>query len=294
MIILKSIGALFVKLWRWIKETAWVQPLLIVGGIFAIIFSIPYITDWVNSWGYGASGAYFSSKLQSLEGERDEYSLGTENDYLTDADKITMDIYKNTTFAYNGEYSSIDSAYGEKFFLVFTGDDCSGCDAAEEGFKALLDTDNWGSLFIAEDYQSFKDPSKLLYTINASEVSSNDGDYDVEGTNDKAFYRYLYRNLNFFNETGYRLEESPYKLNRSIGDTNYDNYTTPALKDFVTPTILLVDYTETAQAQNRAGVSEVLFGLSGDTELDKAKVLLSMWDHCTSRTDNPFGSNYAG
>ena len=37
MIILKAIGAFFVKIWRWIKDTAWVQPLLIVGAIFAAL-----------------------------------------------------------------------------------------------------------------------------------------------------------------------------------------------------------------------------------------------------------------
>ena len=44
MNILRKIATPFVAIWRWIKETAWVQPLLIVGIIFAIIFSIPSIT----------------------------------------------------------------------------------------------------------------------------------------------------------------------------------------------------------------------------------------------------------
>ena len=43
MKILRAIGHFFAKIGRWIANTAWVQPLLIVGGIFAIIFSIPYI-----------------------------------------------------------------------------------------------------------------------------------------------------------------------------------------------------------------------------------------------------------
>jgi hypothetical protein len=49
MKVLKAIGDFFVRIWRWIKETAWVQPLLIVGAIFAIIFSIPYFTKWISS-----------------------------------------------------------------------------------------------------------------------------------------------------------------------------------------------------------------------------------------------------
>lgn len=56
---LKVIGTPFIKLWTWIKETAWVQPLLIVGIIFAIIFSIPSITSWVQSWNFGSDSYTF-------------------------------------------------------------------------------------------------------------------------------------------------------------------------------------------------------------------------------------------
>ena len=41
MYILKSLSAAFSRFWCWIRETAWVLPLLIVVGIFAVIFSIP-------------------------------------------------------------------------------------------------------------------------------------------------------------------------------------------------------------------------------------------------------------
>ena len=67
MKLLKGIGNLFVKLWRWIKETAWVQPLLIVGGIFLIIFSIPYISNWVSSWfSADATTSYFNAHKINL------------------------------------------------------------------------------------------------------------------------------------------------------------------------------------------------------------------------------------
>ncbi len=286
MIILKAIGAFFVKVWRWIKETAWVQPLLIVGAIFAVIFSIPYITDWVNSWGYGAAGTFFNSQKQSLEGQLPSGVDGDE----TKADIIINDIWENTQHAYAGEYDKIDSSkYGDKFFLIFTADDCSGCTTAEDGFETL--DDDWGDIFVPEDY---KDHSSLtFYTINTSEESSNDDDYEEPaGYNDKAFYRFLDKHMEFFNETGYQLEQAPYKNNKSISDSSYENYSTPKFADFSAPTILLVDYTAAAQAQNRAGVSEILFGVSGSTEVEVAKELLRMWDHTTSRTDNPFSASY--
>ncbi len=286
MIVLKAIGAFFVKVWRWIKETAWVQPLLIVGAIFAVIFSIPYITEWVNSWGYGTPGTFFNSKKQSLEGQVASGEDGADSK----ADIIINDVWENTQHAYNGEWDKIDSkAFGDKFFLVFTGDDCSGCTSAEEGFDAL--DDEWGDILVPEDYSTHK--SLTFYTINTSETSSNDENYEEPaGYNDKAFYRFLDKHLSFFNETGYVLENAPYKNNKSVGDTSYENYSTPKFSDFTVPTILLVDYTKAAEDQNRGGVCEVLFGVSGSTKLDKARELLNMWNHTTSRTDNPFGANY--
>ena len=90
MFILKSIGAFFVKIWRWIKETAWVQPLLIVGAIFAIIFSIPSITNAVSSWTKTTSGSWLLEYRVSLEGET--YSQDSSN-----ADKLTKTVEAQQT-----------------------------------------------------------------------------------------------------------------------------------------------------------------------------------------------------
>ena len=66
MVVLRAIGRFFARIGRWIRDTAWVQPLLIVGGIFAIIFSVPYITSWVKTWGTTTSESekfYQNTKL---------------------------------------------------------------------------------------------------------------------------------------------------------------------------------------------------------------------------------------
>ena len=96
MFILKAIGSLFVKLWRWIKETAWVQPLLIVGAIFALIFSIPSITSWVGSWDFSTENSYYLSKKLTLESEGDDDTSSSA------ADVFTNSLYKNTLAAYEG------------------------------------------------------------------------------------------------------------------------------------------------------------------------------------------------
>lgn len=43
-----ALAKFFGAIWGWIKNTAWVQPLLIVGLIFAVIFSIKPITNTVS------------------------------------------------------------------------------------------------------------------------------------------------------------------------------------------------------------------------------------------------------
>jgi len=125
MKILRAIGHFFAKIGRWIANTAWVQPLLIVGGIFAIIFSIPYIkrgfenlfkndTDTDYQW--------YEGKALSLEenGQADRL-LG----YLESYDS------KNA--------SKIKDEFGSKFFLSFSKQSCSNCKDAVEGYVNASD-----------------------------------------------------------------------------------------------------------------------------------------------------------
>lgn len=288
MIILKALGAFFVKIWRWIKETAWVQPLLIVGAIFAIIFSIPSLTSWVNSWGLTSEGAYFNSKKETLEGEKDYKEANGE--LITNADKITDSIYKNMELIGQDKVDQIDtSSYGEKFFLIYTKSDNETSNKAESGLKYL--SDNWGDLYIptAANGTSFS-----FYSIFTDEESSNDDDYDQTDIDDKAFYRYLNCHLSFFNGCYDSLYAAPYRTNKSVADTNYENFSTPNNTSFPTPSILLVDYTKTAIDAGRAGVSEALFdGVTGENEATRATLLFNMWNHCADEVANPFSKKYS-
>src|SRR5574344_419759 len=118
MIILKAIGAFFVKIWRWIKDTAWVQPLLIVGAIFAVIFSIPSITSWASNFTQTSANSFYNAKKQNLEGEKNDNSSNSPADQLINS--ITLNTVSN--FYVNGAATTFDAdakKYGEKFFLIF-------------------------------------------------------------------------------------------------------------------------------------------------------------------------------
>lgn len=316
MKILKAIGSFFERIWRWIKETAWIQPLLIVGVIFALIFSIPYFTSWISSLGVGSSN-YYTAFKQTLEGERDSNS----SESSSQADAITYNIAENSNFDGDNSWTMNDytadyAKYGYKFFLVYVSEDCANCETIQEGFEAL--EDNWGTLYKptatqrTADGEAVVEPFKI-YTIFTDESSSND---DEDIMDDKtAFQRYLNIHSDFFESSGQRfLDYTPYKRNASVSETNYNYWSEVDPDNFTVPTIVLVDYTyqatrllrsgdETSPIVGRQGASEIAFGISGDTKYDRAEVLLNMWNHTdtsdtsavsysVSAVNNPFSESY--
>ena len=103
MAILRAIGRFFAKIGRWIRDTAWVQPLLIVGAIFGLIFSIPQIVKGIQGISKNQGEAYvrwytnYSLSLTNAENNKSKVDQLFENIKSGDA--------KDTV--------------AEKFFLTF-------------------------------------------------------------------------------------------------------------------------------------------------------------------------------
>jgi hypothetical protein len=272
MIILKAIGAFFVKIWRWIKDTAWVQPLLIVGAIFAVIFSIPYITDWANSFNLTSTNSFYNAQKRNLEGETDD--LKTSD---SPADQLANNIQTNMQNYYAASssttFSSFDTAtYGEKFFLIFADSTNTTSKTAEGGFRYL--SDNWNKYgYVPSDKGNFK-----YYTIFKDDTSTNDNDYTDTGS---AFTRFLSIHVDLFQTTMQHLIEAPYKTRAAISEDNYLKYgfSGSSYDSFPIPTVCLVDYSKAAIEAGRAGLSEVLFTVSGETDIARASLLINMWNH---------------
>ena len=77
MKVLKILATPFIAIWRWIKETAWVQPLLIVGLIFGIMLgdALPHISVALGMVLVILSGIIIGlpnllKDLRSIKGER--------------------------------------------------------------------------------------------------------------------------------------------------------------------------------------------------------------------------------
>lgn len=243
--VFKAIGGFFVKIWNWIKNTAWVQPLLIVGLIFGVIFSIRPIYEGIKSLQTTTDEAveFYKSYKKSLK--------KAEN---SEADKLVSTIES----LYNGQ--EVSNPYGDKFFLTFVHEGCTGCSESYEGFKLLKK--EFKKNYKPDDGKEFK-----MYSIFTDETT------DETTTDRSAFSFFLDRQSQFFLYAAAEARGSYYDLNNNYNKEDLDALEDADYNNFKTPTIILVDLEQRV-------ISEVMFGTgSGNTKDEKAQLLLDCWNH---------------
>lgn len=258
-----AIGRFFARIGRWIKETAWVQPLLIVGGIFAIIFSIPYLTKWVKSWfnDESASEKYYSSKKVKLDNAEDHNS---------DVDKL-FDFLESYSEGKADEISKGKAKWGDKFFLTLVQESCSSCEDRYGGFKTLEDNWNSGSL-------DGLDGKFKFYTIYV-DTKNNDGDNLFEKVYERDTVNAMFEET--ISYMSGEFADHPYKDNsgESSYTTSLESLTNR--EEISTPTTFLIDLTDSAPDWTSPhGVREVLFsfdGIGGSDNIAKARTLHHAW-----------------
>ena len=268
MFILHAIAAFFIRIGRWIKNTAWVQPLLIVGGIFAIIFSIPAISSWVSSWfsGYSEANAFYSNYKVSLEG----------------ADKSESDANKLFSYMASGIKTEADSKkWGEKFFIVFVQEDCSGCEAIYKGFDILKS--EWGNGTFAtpegEKASEFK-----MYTIYIDTEST------INDETKNLFKDYFFNEYDaYFEEITGVMQDSYYAKHASSSYVS-DLETVHDSDKFASPTIFLYD-PQSLNNSTQLGVTEVLFTAEGKNGQSGAYPIAYTLFDCWYHQDK-FSANY--
>lgn len=287
MVVFRAIGRFFVRIGRWIKDTAWIQPLLIVGGIFAIIFSIPHLTKWVKSWVKDESAAekYYSGKKLSLK--------NADKDNASEVDDLFNYLI---TYADEGKVDEAGKKkFGEKFFLAIVQENCTACQERYGGFKTL--ENNWGkgASFALDGEDGLGNNPFKLHTIYA-DTKNSDGDNLFEKVYERPEV------LEFFETTISAMEgqsyDHPYynNCNESGFADNLSN-----LKDrekITTPAIFLIDLTMEGHVGWRSdyGVREVLFtfdGTDGTDDYAKARTLRNAWTD-TPSTGNVFAEEYNG
>lgn len=259
--ILGAIGGFFVAIWRWIKETAWVQPLLIVGLIFAVIFSIPSVVDGFRKIDERNNSAqkYYKQFQVSL--------VGAEN---SAADKLLDEIKQNS----QGESESLK---GHKFFLVFVQKDdaCAGCTNAREGFEYLAGDGKT----LLEDGRKVE--LKTIF-VDQELTKKNKEDWKKEDTDpvdnyaETAFEAFLLRNQARFEEYAGDAINSHFYINDGITDQQIEDIESADVNRFQTPTVFQVDFTDKAP---EPGVTNVFIGVQGEKKLDRAKFIADAWNY---------------
>ena len=269
MVVLSAIGRFFKKIWDWIKQTAWIQPLLIVGIIFGVIFSIPSIVKAVNASKKEKStyAAYYENAYRlSLEGEKDSR-----------ADKFA---YALADVMRSGDETKIKADFGDlgdKFFVAFVAKDCEKCEEAKEGFATFDEKLNKNASYMTTD---------TTETFKLVTIFTDDENKETE-ENKTAFVSYLDRHQDLFELAGGVAESTAYyQPNKKINASDIEALSSADPDNFLTPTIFLVELGAKSGGFD-PGVTEVMFGVEGSDKNDKARTLYDCWTHSGDFSYNP-------
>ena len=280
MFVLRAIGRFFAKIGRWIRDTAWVQPLLIVGGIFAIIFSIPKIVEVVDKMNEESNAAqtFFENKMISAQGDKDKLSQDSALDkYLT--------ILENK----DNKYTSADAAYAEvknvlklddekRFFVLFV-DKTQTCDSLYTGLNYLKN--NWDNA----EFQGKLEGKFAYRTIYVDAIDKYD-----ESTN---LFNDVY-DRHSFEVLATDLYETKFAANKKYTEDAGDHYDSLAASasGFSAGTILYFDYSATAYNNVKTYGLRSCFtssDVAGSTEYERAQNLAKAWGEAQYSV---FGDDY--
>lgn len=283
---LKKLATPFIVVGRWIKETAWVQPLLIVGVIFAIIFSIPSITS-------GIQGLIDSSSDDIAWYENNQLSLDGTYDKTSDANNFFADFVLAQQGSNEQEGWSSESETGKanakeimdkysnntgKFFLFFVQDDCSACSDTKDAAERLVD---YWDVYIGDEVDNV--PLFQYQSIICDE------DVDADEYEDTPAFEYLFgdQNYNIFAEQCVDVgQDNNYYRNATTSTKNTiednlenllssDSSSSTLSSNFQTPLIVLIDTTESNTTRNI--ISTLFYSLEGDDIYARTQFLADCW-----------------
>ena len=270
MKILSAIGRFFARIGRWIKETAWIQPLLIVGAIFAVIFAIPHIINGVKGWfnDSDSTNTFYAQYRYSLTGA-DKIKTG-EKAGSSQVDKLF------TYLADPSKEEDVVKMVGkERFFIAFVEkDDSSASEDLCKGLKTFRD--KWNNAEFAED---LKDKGSFKLITIYTDTTNNDDEnlFDMVWANHYELFEDLANGMNLPNT--YYAKNNKYDVEKYksafIGNDNTEEC------PMSTPLLMYFDFTDdnpnTYQTVN--GLSDVIFSVEGDSDVDKARTLKNCWTH---------------
>lgn len=272
---LKILATPFVALWRWIKETAWVQPLLIVGCIFAVIFSIPYISQGIQNLNNKSedSLAYYKSHLLSMNGAYKGESSNKAEMFLSKISELQTSWYsiieEKATEEDTKFVDDFKQEYGEKFFFVIGKSECDACSNISEALE-----------YLEQNQPTYDISNYKMYSIIADEELTDD---PKEYQDESAFQMINGRQTSAFETLytsgyyGFYSENIETASERTSFVTKLDTLHEDASKMEV-PLVCMFDLTEDAlKDKNPYAISQLFYTLEGEDKFDKALQLANCW-----------------
>ncbi len=240
-----AIGRFFAKIWNWIKETAWVQPLLIVGLIFGVIFSIPAITKGIKQLQENGSNYRYINKNNILASELLSYESKYEDDAAKGLDEALGDANETS-----------------KFLICVVTSDNSTVINAEKGFKYLLN-DEPGAFF--DDDHKYANV-KFLYQWEKGD--EDDDDIKKKWRND--VNSYLDWEEKHHDEIEIAYKDTCTKYGKDWKD--YGDDSNGSLSKGVLPTPAMILFEE-------GKITDVYFSVDGETKAAKAQFIKDFYFH---------------
>ena len=273
MKILSAIGRFFARIGRWIKETAWIQPLLIVGAIFAVIFAIPHIINGVKGWfnDSDAANTFYAQYRLSLTGA-DKIKTG-EDVGSSQVDKFFTYLADPTQEAELLKMTGNE----QRFFVAFVEKESSSAKDLYGGLKKFKE--KWNDAEFSSSLEN-KGHFKLLTIYTDTENSAGENLFDMVWRNHYGLFEDL--------ADGNFLPNTYYAQNSGYNSDNYaNNFVVSDEKTeecpINTPLLMYFDFTDDNPNKDKDpavnGLSDVIFSVKGDSDLEKARTLKRCWTH---------------
>lgn len=281
MSVFKKIATPFVAAGRWIKETAWVQPLLIVGVIFGIIFCIPSITAAIQQATAQTDIKWYEQNWLKLENSATNESVVNNffEDYVTAQKKWASNDKKGA----KEQLDKYSGNNGGRFLLFFVQDNCSACAESKEACEYT--TDNWDS-FVGDKFPTFAYQSIIC-----------DQKLDGEEYKKNKPFDYLYGDFNFVsfcedtvaaaqisNYYKYGTEASTIKTNVEKLLAS-DSDSTQLTANFQTPMIIEFNLDEKLNNTDYI-ISTVMYKFDGTDKETRSETFVKMWKRLGIFSDN--------
>ena len=275
--IFKAIGGFFKKIWEWIRQTAWVQPLLIVGIIFGLIFSINPIINAIQSAVNASNDGefYYNHRVEYRELFDDlttsQWGTDAGNDYYPYAAKINKNSGDSLVIFIDGSTTLEDAV--ASFYSTHSDINLYVVDfSTTENQYSNWDKTN-------EKYTNDSAANYKYHLLGKLSDKYNDGIKDKDESHE--YWRTTY-NKKFKEKYGYGVLFPTPTFNKDNTDNLYETSAdrSSASSDLYLPCAVKFHNDEIVDMRLASSSSWTSYNTSDDSSKTNIDILTDMWQGC--------------